>query len=111
MADDRAKLLAKFIEPLRVKPGSKVKLAKDFDPGYKASFLKKKEGATILQGRCRTCWRSTRRGWPRRTPGGCWFCLQAMDAGGKDGTIRMCCPASTPRACRSRRSRRRARVS
>jgi hypothetical protein len=49
MADDRAKLLAKFIEPLRVKPGSKVKLAKDFDPGYKASFLKKKEGATILQ--------------------------------------------------------------
>ena len=37
MADDRAKLLAKFIEPLRVKPGSKVKLAKDFDPGYKRS--------------------------------------------------------------------------
>ena len=46
MADERARLLAKFIEPLRVTPGSKVKLAKDFDPGYKASFLKKKEGAS-----------------------------------------------------------------
>jgi hypothetical protein len=36
MADGRARLLAEFIEPLRVEPGSKVKLAKDFDPGYKA---------------------------------------------------------------------------
>ena len=48
MVDDRVKLLAKFIEPLRVEPGSKVKLAKDFDPGYRASFLKKKEGAGLL---------------------------------------------------------------
>jgi hypothetical protein len=39
MADDRAKLLAGFVEPLRVEPGAKVRLAKDFDPGYKASFL------------------------------------------------------------------------
>ena len=60
MADDRAKLLAKFIEPLRVKPGSKVKLAKDFDPGYKASFLKKKDGAAILQAGSRAA---------RRIPG------------------------------------------
>ena len=48
MADDRARLLAEFIEPLRVEPGSKVKLAKDFDPGYKAGFLKKKDGAALL---------------------------------------------------------------
>jgi hypothetical protein len=48
MADDGAKLLTKFIEPLRVEPGSKVKLASDFDPGYKASFLKKKDAAAVL---------------------------------------------------------------
>ena len=48
MADDTARLLAEFIEPLRVKPGSKVKLARDFDPGYKAGFLKKKDGAAVL---------------------------------------------------------------
>jgi UDP-N-acetylenolpyruvoylglucosamine reductase len=49
MADERAKLLAGFIGPLRVEPGPKVKLAKDFDPGYKASFLKKKDAAAVLQ--------------------------------------------------------------
>ena len=43
MADDRTELLAEFIGPLRVAPGSKVKLATDFDPGYKAGFLKKKK--------------------------------------------------------------------
>jgi hypothetical protein len=45
MADKRAKRIAELIKPLRVKPGSKVDLAKDFDPGYKAGFLKKKKTA------------------------------------------------------------------
>jgi len=43
-------LLAEFISPLRVQPGSKVKLAKDFDPGYKASFLKQKDGTAGSAG-------------------------------------------------------------
>jgi len=38
MADKRAKRIAELIKPLRVKPGSKVNLAKDFDPDYKAGF-------------------------------------------------------------------------
>ncbi|HYA52253.1 MAG TPA: hypothetical protein VEG33_13885, partial [Streptosporangiaceae bacterium] len=42
MADKRAKRIAELIRPLRVKPGSKVKLARDFNPGYKADFLTKK---------------------------------------------------------------------
>ena len=36
MADKRAARIANLIKPLRVKPGSKVNLAKDFDPGCKA---------------------------------------------------------------------------
>ena len=32
MADKRAERIADLIKPLRVKPGSKVNLAKDFDP-------------------------------------------------------------------------------
>ena len=36
----------------------------------------------------RRCWPSTRRGWPPRTPTACSLCLQSLDAGGKDGTIR-----------------------
>ena len=49
MTDHRAGRLAEFIKPLRVKPGSKVDLARDFDPGYKADFLSKKEGAELLR--------------------------------------------------------------
>jgi len=87
MADERARLLAKFIEPLRVEPGSKVKLAKDFDPGYKASFLKKKEGATILQAGVDVLAEYQARLAAQDT-WGVLVCLQALDAGGKDGTIR-----------------------
>jgi PPK2 family polyphosphate:nucleotide phosphotransferase len=87
MVDQRAKLVAKFIKPLRVKPGSTVKLARDFDPGYKASFLKKKDGAGVLEAgvgvladyQARLAAQDT---W------GVLVCLQALDAGGKDGTIR-----------------------
>jgi hypothetical protein len=39
MADERAGRTAELIKPLRVKPGSKVDLGKDFDPGYKADYL------------------------------------------------------------------------
>ena len=47
MADDRAKRIAKAIGPLRVKPGTTVHLGRDFDPRYKAGFLKKKEGVDV----------------------------------------------------------------
>ena len=32
MADERAARIAEFIEPLRVRPGRRVNLARDFDP-------------------------------------------------------------------------------
>ncbi len=51
MADDRRKRrAAELIEPLRVKPGSKVTLGEDFDPSFKAGVRKKKEGVALLQG-------------------------------------------------------------
>ena len=86
MADDRAKLLAKFIEPLRVEPGSKVTVAKDFDPGYKASFLKKKDGAMVLQAGVGVLAEYQARLAAQDT-WGVLVCLQALDAAGKDGTI------------------------
>ena len=87
MADERAARIAEFIKPLRVKPGSKVNLVRDFDPGYKAGFLKKKDGAELLRTgialladyQARLAAQDTR---------GVLVCLQALDAGGKDGTIR-----------------------
>src|SRR5262245_38117462 len=49
MADRRAKRIAEFIKPLRVAPGSKVKLARDFDPRFKAGVTKKKQGVDLLE--------------------------------------------------------------
>jgi len=86
MADDRARLLAKFIEPLRVEPGSKVKLARDFDPGYKASFLKKKDAAVVLQAGVEVLAEYQAR-LAAQDSWGVLVCLQALDAAGKDGTI------------------------
>lgn len=48
MADKRQKRVAEFIEPFRVKPGSKVTLAKDFDPALKAGVTQKKDGVALL---------------------------------------------------------------
>jgi PPK2 family polyphosphate:nucleotide phosphotransferase len=87
MADKRAKRIAELIKPLRVKPGSKVDLAKDFDPGYKADFLKKKDGAGLLQTGIGLLADYQARLAAQDTYG-VLVCLQALDAGGKDGTIR-----------------------
>ncbi len=44
MADDISKWIARFIEPFRVSRASSVKLARDFDPGFKAGIEKKEDG-------------------------------------------------------------------
>ncbi len=49
MADKTAERIAELIKPLRVKPGSKVDLARDFDPGYQAGFVQKKDGRQLLR--------------------------------------------------------------
>jgi Polyphosphate kinase 2 (PPK2) len=48
MTDKRQKRVAEFIEPFRVKPGSKVTLGKDFDPSFTAGVKKKKDGVALL---------------------------------------------------------------
>ena len=49
MTDMSAEQIAEFIKPLRVRPGSVVRLAKDFDPGYTGDLLKKKAGNSLLK--------------------------------------------------------------
>lgn len=87
MADRRAKRIAEFIEPLRVTPGSKVKLSRDFDPGYKAGVLKKKDGVELLRTGVELLADYQTRLAAQDTYG-VLVVLQALDAGGKDGTIR-----------------------
>jgi polyphosphate kinase 2 (PPK2 family) len=88
MADKRAeRRVAELIGPLRVKPGSKVNLARDFDPAYKAGYVKKKDALEIMQrGIDMLCDYQAR--LAAQDSYGVLVCLQALDAAGKDGTIR-----------------------
>lgn len=87
MADKRAERISEFIKPLRVPSGAKVNLSKDFDPGYKADFLRKKDGVGLLQTGIELLAAYQARLAAQDTYG-VLVCLQALDAGGKDGTIR-----------------------
>ncbi|MFJ9815730.1 polyphosphate kinase 2 family protein [Streptomyces sp. NPDC101151] len=84
--DERAARIADFIEPLRVAPGSAVDLARDFDPRYKAG-LKKQDGVDLLRAGVALLAEYQERLAAQNTYG-VLLCLQALDAGGKDGTIR-----------------------
>ena len=85
--DERAKRIADAIAPLRVTPNTTVHLAKDFDPRYKADFVKKKDGAELLEIGVELLADYQARLAAQDTYG-VLVCLQALDAGGKDGTIR-----------------------
>jgi PPK2 family polyphosphate:nucleotide phosphotransferase len=87
MADIRAERIAELIKPLRVKPGSKVNLGKDFDPGYKAGYVKKKDARRIM-GNGIAMLSDFQARLAAQDSYAVLMCLQALDAGGKDGTIR-----------------------
>jgi PPK2 family polyphosphate:nucleotide phosphotransferase len=87
MVDKRDATLAKFIEPLRVPADKKVVLAKDFNPGYKADFIKKEDGVELLQ-RGVELMAEYQEKLAAQDTYGVLMCLQALDAAGKDGTIR-----------------------
>jgi len=88
MTDDKqAALIAELINPLRVKPGSKVTLPGDFDPAYKLDGLKKKDGAGLLRTGI-TMLSDYQARLAAQNTYGVLVCLQALDAGGKDGTIK-----------------------
>jgi PPK2 family polyphosphate:nucleotide phosphotransferase len=73
---------------LRVEPGRKVMLAKDFDPGYTAGFVQnKKEGARLLEKTVGLLADYQVR-LAAQNRDAVLLCLQALDAGGKDSTIR-----------------------
>ena len=76
-----------LIKPLVVKPGTKVRLAKDFDPGYLGGVRKKQDGLPLLDQGIRLLADYQDRLSAQSTYG-VLVILQAIDAGGKDGTIR-----------------------
>jgi PPK2 family polyphosphate:nucleotide phosphotransferase len=99
MADRRQKRVAEFIEPFRVKPGSKVSLAKDFDPAFKGGITRKKEGVALLAEGVRLLAEYQSRLAAENTLG-VLVVLQALDAAGKDGTIRHVMSGVNPQGVR-----------
>src|SRR5437899_9981104 len=87
MPRDETRRIGRLIEPFRVKPGAKVKLAKDFDPGFRGGYVKKKDAVDVLtQGIVELAQYQDR--LAAQDSYAVLVVLQALDAAGKDGTIR-----------------------
>ncbi len=80
------KRIADFIEPFRVDPGRKVVLPGDFDPAF-THELKKDDADDVLERGIELLADYQERLYAQNTAG-LLVVIQAMDAAGKDGTIR-----------------------
>jgi PPK2 family polyphosphate:nucleotide phosphotransferase len=87
MASAREKRIAGFVGQFRVEPGSKVTLAKKFDPSFKKGIDSKKQGQELLANGIDLLAEYQSRLYAQGT-NGVLVVLQALDAAGKDGTIR-----------------------
>ena len=99
MSADMTKRIARFIEPFRVTPGANVKLAQDYDPGFKAGIDKKKDGVGLLNDGIELLSEYQQRLAAEATRG-VVVVLQALDAAGKDGTIRHVMSGVNPQGVR-----------
>lgn len=81
-----------------VKPGSKVSLS-DIDPGFKDKHESKKDALKIIEGNDARL-RELQELLYAEHKRSLLICLQAIDAGGKDGTIRHVIASMNPQGCR-----------
>ena len=96
---ERTKRIETFIEPLKVPPRSAVDLSRDFDPRYRSDMVRKKDGRELLQTGIALLAEYQARLAAERTHG-VLVCLQSLDAGGKDGTIRHVMSGVNPQGVR-----------
>ncbi|OKI02411.1 hypothetical protein A6A06_15325 [Streptomyces sp. CB02923] len=99
MTDTTAERIEAFIEQLRIPFGTEVDLEQDFDPGFRAGIAEKTNGVELLRVGIELLAEYQRRLAAERT-WGVLVCLQALDAGGKDGTIRHVMSGLSPQGVR-----------
>ncbi len=87
MADENLDWLRRIIRPLRVRPGSTVSVPDDFDPGDTGGFSGREQADPSLQLGLELLARYQDRLSAQATHG-VLLVLQALDAAGKDGTIK-----------------------
>jgi len=95
----RKKRIAEFIAPLRVAPGTEVHLPRDFDPGYRSEIVRKRDARELLRTGIELLAEYQARLAAEQSHG-VLVCLQSLDAGGKDGTIRHVMSGVNPQGVR-----------
>jgi PPK2 family polyphosphate:nucleotide phosphotransferase len=84
--DKRLRFMTDLVKPLRVAPGSEVRLGRDHDPGYTGKVTRSKSAALLAEGV------ELLSGYQDRLAAqdtyGVLLVLQGLDASGKDGTVK-----------------------
>jgi PPK2 family polyphosphate:nucleotide phosphotransferase len=99
MSDLDTGWLAEFVHPLRVAPNAKVDLAADFDTGARFGRAKKTDGAELLSKGVALLAEYQAR-LAAQASHAVLVVLQAIDAAGKDGTIRHVMTGVNPQGVR-----------
>jgi PPK2 family polyphosphate:nucleotide phosphotransferase len=99
MSDQQAGWMKGLVEPLRVKPGSAVDLSRDFDPRARFGVRKKVDGKERLRQGVKLLAEYQDRLAAQDTYG-VLVVLQALDAAGKDSTIRHVMSGVNPQGVR-----------
>jgi len=87
MPSSEQRRLARLIKPFRVEPGAKVDLRKDHDPAFHGTYVKRRDAAGALaQGVVQLAEYQDR--LAAQATYSVLVVLQALDAAGKDGTIK-----------------------
>ena len=94
--DKRLRFTADLIEPLRVAPGSTVKLSRDHDPGYTGRVSRPQADALLAEGVELLAEYQDR--LAAQDIFGVLLILQGLDASGKDGTIKHVMSGVNPQA-------------
>jgi PPK2 family polyphosphate:nucleotide phosphotransferase len=94
--DKRLRFMTELIEPLRVAPGSKVKLSRDHDPGYTGQVARPQ--ATALLADSVELLAEYQDRLAAQDTFGVLLALQGIDAAGKDGTIKHVMSGVNPQA-------------
>ena len=99
MTEQQAGWIKRLVEPLRVKPGAAVNLPRDFDPGARFGVRKKGDGQELLRQGVEMLAEYQDRLAAQDTYG-VLVVMQALDAAGKDGTIRHVMSGVNPQGVR-----------
>ncbi|HEY9606402.1 MAG TPA: polyphosphate kinase 2 family protein [Allocoleopsis sp.] len=87
-----------FIRPLIVTPGTKISLKKDYDPAYKPDYLTKEDAIIRLQENSKLLAEYQDVLYAQNSYA-LLIILQALDAAGKDGTIKHVMSGINPQGC------------